>query len=353
MASAVTMFCLVLACLFVWSGVGKLRASRDRSAATLEALRLRVSRPDEVVRGVALVEVALGIALVITSGRWLVAVAVVATLVLTSFLLVVVRAHNLGSVGECGCFGAASGATIGPRLIVRNALLVAIALALALLTGAGAAGGVPAFLLAVAGGDTGLLVTVVAALLGVAAALATAPGSATAAGSTRAGTAAGREVDAEADPSRAASAGALLLVDTREGRVVDARRQAATRAQLLVFVSAACHACDATVAELARRSASLRLVADLHLVIGAGADDALAAISARWPGGAASVSADLGGAVASSLGLDVGRPQAVLLAVGGAPLAPAVGSAEIGRLMDLLERAAADRADGPQATTEV
>lgn len=111
---------LVLAVVFAWAGVAKLRR-RPATARAFAALGL--ASPQALSVGVPLAELALAVGLVIVP-----AVAGVAALAVlagfTTFLaLSVLRGDPVG----CGCFGTASAARAGAAELVRNGFLAAAA----------------------------------------------------------------------------------------------------------------------------------------------------------------------------------------------------------------------------------
>ena len=70
-------------------------------------------------------ELALGIA--VLSGVWLRWFALLASLMLSFFFVMMVRSYEMGLKIDCGCFG--PGEALGPRTMLRDGVLVAIALA--------------------------------------------------------------------------------------------------------------------------------------------------------------------------------------------------------------------------------
>ncbi len=106
---------------------GRKLRSADRGSAAFAALRIPVGHPKTAAGALIAVEAVVAVGLLATDG-WLFVVFAAAALLLTSGLLIaVVRAHRLGATDDCGCFGDWLPSAIGPRLIVRNAVLTAIA----------------------------------------------------------------------------------------------------------------------------------------------------------------------------------------------------------------------------------
>ncbi|HMT33127.1 MAG TPA: MauE/DoxX family redox-associated membrane protein [Dermatophilaceae bacterium] len=120
---------LLLALVLAVSGVAKVRdpQSTRESFYTLR-LPLRLTRsaaPWLLPWG----EIALAGALLLTSG-WVQALMAIATVVLfAAYLVVIVRASRFPEKVECGCLGKLGLGTVGPVTIVRNALLLALAVA--------------------------------------------------------------------------------------------------------------------------------------------------------------------------------------------------------------------------------
>ena len=70
-------------------------------------------------------ELALGIA--ILSGVWLRWFATIASLILGFFFILMVRSYAAGLKIDCGCFG--PGEALGPKTLLRDGVLLALALA--------------------------------------------------------------------------------------------------------------------------------------------------------------------------------------------------------------------------------
>jgi uncharacterized membrane protein YphA (DoxX/SURF4 family) len=112
---------LVLAAVFAWAGVAKLR-NRATTAVTIAALGLPAPRTLAVA--VPGAELVLAIGLVVVPG-WS---AVAAVALLAGFTTFLVRAMRSGVEIGCGCFGTARREPVSFVEVVRNGLLAAAAL---------------------------------------------------------------------------------------------------------------------------------------------------------------------------------------------------------------------------------
>jgi uncharacterized membrane protein YphA (DoxX/SURF4 family) len=117
---------LALAVVFAWAGVAKLRTPAA-TAATFRALRLPAH--GVLARTVPLAELALA-ALLVAAPRFGGPVAVV---LLGGFTLLLARRLGRGETVSCGCFGSARQAPIAATDLVRNGLLIGLAVAVAVL----------------------------------------------------------------------------------------------------------------------------------------------------------------------------------------------------------------------------
>lgn len=127
---------LVAGILLVAAG-SKLRAPLDVQAA-FTALRVPAMvnrRP--VLTGFPWAEGALGILVLVTWGRLLLVVALFATALMATYLVLVLRASRGDEQVECACFGTFSAGTIGPATVARNAFLTVAALLVAVDGGLG------------------------------------------------------------------------------------------------------------------------------------------------------------------------------------------------------------------------
>lgn len=306
-----------LAAVFAASAVGKLR-SADHGQSTFSALRVEVRHPSTAAGALIAVEAVVAVGLLVTSG-WLFVVFAAAALLLTAILLIAVaRAHRLGATDDCGCFGDWLPSAIGPRLIVRNAVLTAIAASV--LAGAIAASsvsapvGVPDTLLA------GPSASLVLGAVGAGLLIAVGVWSLVRASDTATG----------ADAQVPRGAGAVLLPATAE--IVDVLAPAA-RARLLVFVAPGCHACVTAMASLRAAEAPLTAVVDVYVIQRAVSVAASAEPPHDLP---ASIrfALDVGGSIAAALRIGAATPVAALIGTDGTQAGPlAVGSDEVRMLI--------------------
>ena len=117
---------LILAGIFIAAGYLKLREPWLQFAVSLNSFRiLPDSALEPIARTLPWCELALGLA--ILSGvllRWF---SLVASAMLTVFLGVLVRSYAMGLQVDCGCFG--PGEALGPKTLVRDGLMLLLALA--------------------------------------------------------------------------------------------------------------------------------------------------------------------------------------------------------------------------------
>jgi hypothetical protein len=279
-----------------------------------------VARPDGAAVTLIVVEAFVAVALLVTS-RWLfVAAAAVALALTTGLLAAVVRAHRLGATDDCGCFGDWLPAAIGPRLIVRNVILVAVAGVLAAAaTTAALVGSTP---------------------VGLPAALTSPPNAPSVLGAAAATVLVAAGVWSIARASSPASAangavrprgaGAVLLPASAE--IVDVLAPS-VRARLLVFIAPGCHACADALASLEAADGPLSALLDVYAI-------------QRVPGGPVALepphtlprstifAVDVGGSLGTLLDIGPGTPVAALIGTDGTQAGPlAIGSAEIDLLL--------------------
>ena len=121
----------VLGAVFVYAAYTKLRAPWTLFAVAIDAYGMF---PEWAVLGLARtlpwIELALGIALI--AGLWLRHSSAIAVTLLGAFLAVMIVAYAKGLAIDCGCFG--PGDTLGPKTLLRDGSLVAMAVALAILS---------------------------------------------------------------------------------------------------------------------------------------------------------------------------------------------------------------------------
>ncbi|WP_262003456.1 MauE/DoxX family redox-associated membrane protein [Microbacterium sp. Mcb102] len=312
-----------LAVVFAVSAVGKLR-SADHGQSAFAALRIPV-RHSKTAAGVLIAAEAVVAVGLLATASWLFVVSAAAALLLTSGLLVAVaRAHRLGATDDCGCFGDWLPSAIGPRLIVRNAVLTAIAASV--LAGAVTAVavsepvGIPATLL------TGPSVPLVLGAVGAGLLIAVGVWSL-----VRASNAIGRT-----DAQIPRGAGAVLLPGTAE--IVDLLVPAA-RARLLVFVAPECHACAIALASLKAAEAPLAAVVDVYVIQRAVSVAASTEPPHDLPA-STRFALDVGGSVAAALRIGAETPVAALIGTDGTQAGPlAVGSDEVRVLIDSIRAA--------------
>lgn len=119
---------VVLAALLVISGLAKVRhVEATRSAfAQLELPRALTDSP--APRALPWVEIVLAVALLLSPASVALPVAVLALVVFVAYLVVIGRALTFDHPVTCGCFGELGLGEVTRRTLVRNALLVALAL---------------------------------------------------------------------------------------------------------------------------------------------------------------------------------------------------------------------------------
>lgn len=120
----------ILGAVFLYAAYTKLRQPLSLFALSIDSYQLL---PDYAVFAVAytlpFVELGLGILLWIGWGLRLVATATV--LILSTFFVLMLRSYGMGLTIDCGCFGA--GESLSVKTLVRDGILLAAAIALAVL----------------------------------------------------------------------------------------------------------------------------------------------------------------------------------------------------------------------------
>jgi hypothetical protein len=111
---------LFLGGVFLFAGFAKLRS------AHWAVLAVEAGTPRAVVAGLPVVEAMLGLGLLVSLGGGLLAWVAVALLI--AFTVGVAHRYASGNRAPCNCFGDSSNDPVGKVTIVRNAVLVAIAL---------------------------------------------------------------------------------------------------------------------------------------------------------------------------------------------------------------------------------
>jgi uncharacterized membrane protein YphA (DoxX/SURF4 family) len=135
MDTALLVLRLILAAVFLVAGLAKLADLQGaREAVAGFGVPERLARP----LGTALpgLELATALALLLSSTAW--AGALAAALLLTGFCTAIAHSIRRGSAPACHCFGQVHSEPVGPRTLVRNLALLALAVAV-LALGAGRA----------------------------------------------------------------------------------------------------------------------------------------------------------------------------------------------------------------------
>lgn len=118
---------IVLGAVFVAAGVSKVVAG-----ASWRAQAGALGAPRSVAAVLPFVEIALGAMAVAQLARRWVALALLGLLL--AFTVAIVRRLRRGERPPCACFGSWSSAPIGPAHLVRNAVLAALAIAVAVVS---------------------------------------------------------------------------------------------------------------------------------------------------------------------------------------------------------------------------
>ncbi len=117
---------LIIGAVIVYAAYAKLRGPWLQFAVSLNAYGiLPESALEPVARTLPWGELALGIA--ILSGVWLRWFGTIASLMLGFFFILMVRSYAAGLKIDCGCFG--PGEALGPKTLLRDGVLLALALA--------------------------------------------------------------------------------------------------------------------------------------------------------------------------------------------------------------------------------
>jgi hypothetical protein len=307
---------LLLAAVLTLSWAAKVGAV-DETADAIVSLRLPHALLDlRVPRLLPWGELALAALLVLTPQPVYAAAAALVVCLTAAYLAVVVRAVRFQEPATCACFGRLGLATVGPVTVVRNAVLLAVALLT--LADAVTDEGVPARL---AGLDGSALAWLAMAALCVLVGALVVWGGRESAGPgpvAAAGGAGGEAADVRAPIPFAA-------LTTSHGAVVTLRQLAAARPRLLLFLSPACGAC---LRVLDRVPAFVEATPELatHPVVGS-------PVAAQSLPDGLDVLLDEDRSVRDVFA--VGTPAAVLLGADGLLAAgPAVGFHDVAELMD-------------------
>jgi uncharacterized membrane protein YphA (DoxX/SURF4 family) len=118
---------VILAGIFIYAGVAKLREPWPSFAVSIESFKLVPENwLEPMAKYVPWAELALGLA--VLSGVLLRWTAGIASAVLALFFAVLIRAYALGMQVDCGCFGSGE-APLGPLRLAEEAAMLALALA--------------------------------------------------------------------------------------------------------------------------------------------------------------------------------------------------------------------------------
>jgi hypothetical protein len=253
MPSALLLPVLTCAAVLLVSGVTKLRAPQTVDAAFTSLAVPRALDTAFVRRLSPLAEVALGVGLLLASGRALVAVAALTLALFVAYLVLVVRAVRRPEPVDCGCFGALGDSTVTRVTVWRNGALV-LSAALCVVAG----------LRDVALGrglaDRAVLAWIAAATLTATVAVLVAyraPVTATSSAEPH------HDPDLTYERQRTPQAEVL----TQEGRLVLLSNETAAAAHLLVFLSPGCGPCGRLGPDLADWSEQLDPVVVRAVVI--------------------------------------------------------------------------------------
>ncbi len=241
---------MILGIVFVAAGVLKL-GRPDAVITALDAFGLPgFLRTPLIARSLPVAEIALGAALLVTRGSLFVVAALIATVVMAGFVAVTARAFHRGERFDCGCFGAMRSPISGP-LVLRNVVLLGIAISAVLLGRSGFGGAIPTITAATPNDAAWLVVAVLMSLLCALFVW-------------------GAHARGEDDGSGVALAGTslpdLYLMTARE-EPVRLRDTLAGRPHLIVAVRPGCHGCETLLAASDLLAAHLDGRAGLLLVV--------------------------------------------------------------------------------------
>lgn len=257
---ALTIAAAVLAVVLVVSAVGKLR-SPSRSAEAFRDLRVPAPlRHRAVVEALPWGELLLAVLLVTAGGTLAVVAAVAAALLFAAYLALVVRALGFETPVDCACFGEFAPGRVTRRTVVRNAWLLALAVANLVLV-VGPAGGVSVLGRLSTGGAWAWPVAAGAAALTTWLVTAPTPG---AGAPSAAAPASGPPTDEDGDYVRMRTP--ALPVQLADGTETDLRQLSTERAQLLLFVSEGCGSCEDVIDAAPRWRTELPAV-DVRVVV--------------------------------------------------------------------------------------
>jgi uncharacterized membrane protein YphA (DoxX/SURF4 family) len=119
---------LIIAVIFLYAGYEKVREPWLQFAISIDSFKaVPESWLEPVARILPWCEIALGISLL--TGILSRYFALIATLVLTFFLSIGIRAYAKGLQVDCGCFGAGNSGAIDAKWFAEHVAMVALALA--------------------------------------------------------------------------------------------------------------------------------------------------------------------------------------------------------------------------------
>ncbi|MGE9807010.1 MULTISPECIES: TlpA family protein disulfide reductase [unclassified Janibacter] len=335
MSHALLLAPLALLPVLATAGVAKLRSSRHVADA-VTSLRLPAALSHSTItRGLPVLELVVAGGLVLTSGAWATAAAGIAVVLLLAYAFVIARALSFDEPVTCHCFGEIGLGKVTRATVVRNVLLVVLALA-ALARTLGGARSVVAELASLSGAGwaslgVAVLVATLAWLLGTERASAGVPvGIAAASDVASSNPEAATTMDAgEIDPEDYVRTPIPTVpVTVPGGAEVPLSVLAAKRAQLLLFVSTTCRSCLVLLEELPEIVTRLSAI-DVRVAF----RNDLAEIAEHHPAAHPYAVRD-GGAAARALGVDA-TPGAVLLGNDGLLAGgPIIGVDEIREFVD-------------------
>jgi uncharacterized membrane protein YphA (DoxX/SURF4 family) len=119
---------LIIAGIFIYAGYAKLREPWLQFVVSLDSFKILPENTLEpIARTMPWLEVALGIAMVTgIFARWF---ALIATLLLATFVAAAARAYSMGLQVDCGCFGAGANEALGPKWFAEHGGMLALAAA--------------------------------------------------------------------------------------------------------------------------------------------------------------------------------------------------------------------------------
>lgn len=121
---------LIIAGIFIYAGYAKLREPWLQFVVSLESFKILPEYTLEpIARTLPWLEVVLGIAMV--TGILEAWFALIATLMLATFVGAAARAYAMGLQVDCGCFGAGSNEPLGPLWFAEHGGMLALAAAVA------------------------------------------------------------------------------------------------------------------------------------------------------------------------------------------------------------------------------